>query len=174
MKTDFEVRRLFKLSNMEKNKTDAAYKAGMDRKTARKYLNSGKLPSEQKKPNTWKTRKDPFEEIWDDAKFILGDNENIEAKFLFEHFQQKFPGKFPDGQLRTFQRRIKTWRATEGPPREIFFPQIHYPGDLCESDFTDLSNIGIMIQGKLFEHKFYHFVLTYSNWETGMIYFSES
>lgn len=29
---------------------------------------------------------------------------------LFERLQSEHPGVYPDGQLRTFQRRIKSWR----------------------------------------------------------------
>ena len=38
-------------------------------------------------------------------------------------------------QLRTLQRRIKTWRALEGPAKEVFFPQRHQPGQLCQKVF---------------------------------------
>jgi hypothetical protein len=37
-----------------------------------------------------------------------------------------------------------------------------------------MSSLGVTVQGELFRHLFYHFVLTYSNWETGSICFSES
>ena len=37
----------------------AAMKAGMDRKTARKYVKAGKLPSEMKTARTWRTRGGP-------------------------------------------------------------------------------------------------------------------
>jgi hypothetical protein len=36
-----------------------------------------------------------------------------------------------------------------------------------------MGNPGVMIQGLLFEHQISHFVLPYSNWETGAICFSE-
>ena len=29
---------------------------------------------------------------------------------LFERLQSEHPGVYPDGQLRTFQRRVKSWR----------------------------------------------------------------
>ena len=32
------------------------------------------------------------------------------SRELFERLQQAHPGSFPDGQLRTLQRRVKTWR----------------------------------------------------------------
>ena len=67
------------------------------------------------------------------------------------------------------QRRIKAWRALEGPAKEVFFPQEHRPGVLAQSDFTDLGKLGITLAGVAFPHLLYHFVLTYSNWETGMI-----
>ncbi|BCL62303.1 hypothetical protein DGMP_29960 [Desulfomarina profundi] len=101
-------------------------------------------------------------------------NEGLEAKTLFAHFQRIYPGSFEDGQLRTFQCRVKTWRGTEGPGREVYFPQVHVPGRLSQSDFTDMSKLQISIGGQSFDHLIYHFVLTYSNWETGTVCFSES
>ena len=37
-----------------------------------------------------------------------------------------------------------------------------------------MNKLGVTIGGQPFEHLIYHFVLTYSNWETGCICFSES
>ena len=98
----------------------------------------------------------------------------MEAKSLFEHLQRQHPGRFQDGQLRTLQRRIKVWRALDGPAKEVFFPQEHEPGELSQSDFTDMSRLGVTIQSQPFEHLVYHFALTYSNWETVTICFSEA
>ena len=158
----------------EKTFAAAADKAGMDEKTARKYRRLGKLPSELKKPRSWRTRKDPFTDIWHEIQQKLEINPGLEAKTLFSYLQRQYRGKFSDGQLRTFQRRVKTWRATEGPPKEVFFPQVHRPGELSQSDFTHMNKLGVRVEGQPFHHLIYHFVLTYSNWETGMICFSES
>jgi hypothetical protein len=174
MVTDQQVRRLRMLIKTQKTKATAAAKAGMDEKTARKYLRNGQLPSQCRKEHTWRTRLDPFEQGWEAIKEKLTVNLGLEAKTLFEALQREQPGKFSDGQLRTLQRRIKVWRATEGPPKEVFFPQQHHPGQLCASDFTNMNELGITIGGQAFEHLLYHFVLTYSNWETGTICFSES
>ena len=174
MVTDQQVRRLFKLVQTEKNFGIAAIKAGMDEKTARKYRRSGKLPSDLKQEHTWRTRKDPFEDVWEGMKSMLEINPGLEAKTLFEDLQRRNPGRFADGQLRSLQRRIKNWRAVEGPPKEIFFSQIHRPGELCQSDFTHMNKLGVTISGVPFDHMIYHFVLTYSNWEAGTICFSES
>lgn len=152
----------------------SAAKAGMDPKTARKYLRSGRSPREMRKPHTWRTREDPFADTWDEIREFLENNPGLETKMLFTHFQEKYPGRFSDGQLRTLQRRVKVWRALEGPAKEVFFPQKHYPGELSQSDFTRLASLGVTISGEPFPHLLYHFVLTYSNWETGKVCFSES
>ncbi len=52
MVTDNQVRRLMKLVQTEKTKALAAAKAGMDPKTARKYMRLGRLPSQVKKEHT--------------------------------------------------------------------------------------------------------------------------
>lgn len=174
MVTDQQVRRLKKLVNKEKNLEIAASKAGMSKKTACKYIKKNKLPSEFKTAHTWRTRGDPFEDVWEEVKEHLKVNSGLEAKTLFEEVQGKYPGDFSDGQLRTLQRKIKRWRALEGSAKEVFFAQKHYPGVLCASDFTNMNEFGIRINGQNFPHLIYHFVLTYSNWETGTICFSES
>lgn len=171
---DRQVRRLMKLIQTEESMAIAAAKAGMDEKTARKYRDLGKLPSEVAKKHAWRTREDPFDEVWEEIRGLLGNEPGLQAKTLFEHLQRKDPGRFPDGQLRTLQRRVKVWRATEGPSREVYFAQRYQPGKLCESDFTHMSSLGMTIQGQAFPHLIYHFVLPYSNWETGTICFSES
>ena len=173
MITDFQVRRLREAMNRVKTLEKAAVVAGMGVKTARKYQ-SGKLPSEMKPDHSWRTRKDPFEAVWPDIEPFLKENPELQAKTLFEHLNELYPGKFQEGQLRTLQRKIRKWRATEGPAKEVFFPQKHMPGELAESDFTHMGDLKVTIKGVPFDHLFYHFVLTYSNWETGNICFSES
>lgn len=64
MVTDQQVRRLMMLKSKEKTLAIAASKAGMDEKTARKYIKLGKLPSQVKPEHTWRTRTDPFEAVW--------------------------------------------------------------------------------------------------------------
>lgn len=174
MVTDQQVRRLGMLINTEKTKTIAALKAGMNEKTARKYLRLQKLPSELKKEHIWRTRPDPLKNIWSEAANMLKINPGLEAKTIFKFFQRKDPGRYPDGQLRTLQRRIKIWKATDGPPKEVYFPQRHYPGKLSSSDFTSMNKLNITIQRQHFEHLLYHFTLTYSDWEAGMVCFSEN
>jgi hypothetical protein len=174
MVSDRQVRRVMQLMQTERTKAIASDKAGMDEKTARKYVKLGKMPSEVLPPRTWRTREDPFNEAWEELRSMLGESPGLEAKTLFEYLQRKEPGEFSDGQLRTLQRRIKRWRALEGPGQEVFFAQRYSPGDLCESDFTHMGAVGVTIGGGRFDHLLYHLVLPYSNWESGRICFSES
>lgn len=167
-----------KLINEEETLKMAALKSGMDEKTARKYLRQGSLTDDQaedrNKARNWKTRKDPFDEVSDVIDELMELNEGFETKTIFEELKRRFPNKFHDGQLRTLQRKIKIWRATKGRAKKTIFPQRHEPGRLGASDFTNMNSLGITIQGRPFDHLIYHFVLTYSNWETGTVCFSES
>jgi hypothetical protein len=172
--TDKQVRRLFALIKTGENQEIAASKAGMDAKTARKYRRHGRLPSELPAPVRGRTRPDPFIDVWDDVQKLFEDNAGLEAKTVFEFLQRQNPGRFQDGQVRTLQRRVKVWRATEGPAREVFFAQQHPPGRLGASDFAHMEELGVTIQGQSFPHLIYHFVLTYSNWEAATVCFSES
>ena len=174
MVTDGQVRLLMKGIQKETSLAVAAAKAGMSEKTARRYRDLGKLPGEVRVAHDWRTRSDPFEAVWAEVRGHLEREPGLEALTLFQALQRQHPGKYADGQLRTLQRRVKTWRATAGPAREVYFPQVHTPGRLCESDFTHMTSLGVTIAGRLFEHLVYHFVLTYSNWEAATICFSES
>ena len=87
MVTDEQVRRLFLESNKQKTKSLAAAKAGMNEKTARKYLKEGKFPSQLKKIRAYRTHKDVFEGIWPECKSFLETNPGLEGKYLFQYFQ---------------------------------------------------------------------------------------
>jgi hypothetical protein len=174
MVTDQQIRRLYKLLNTEPTQQIAAAKAGMDVKTARKYAREKRLPSEIKKERHWRTRPDWFQPVWSGIQEQLRANPGLEAKTIFASLQRQQPERFADGQLRTLQRKIKHWKAMEGPAQEVYFAQEHHRGEVCASDFTHLKDMAITIGGESFPHMLYHFVLTYSNWETGTICHAES
>jgi len=93
---------------------------------------------------------------------------------LFGWLCERYPGEYPAGQLRTLQRRVQAWRALHGPPQEVFFAQVHTPGQRLQTDFTCLNSLGVTIAGAAFPHLLCHSVLTYSNWEWGTVCQSES
>jgi hypothetical protein len=152
----------------------AAMKAGMDRKTARKYVAAGKLPSEMTGQREWRTREDPFEEHWPEVEGLVRETPALEAKTLFEVLTTKYPDRYEAGQLRTLQRRVRLWRATQGPDRAVTFAQLHRPGEAAQTDFTSTSELGVTIAGQLFVHLLCVFVLPFSNWLWATVCLSES
>ncbi len=174
MVKDKQVRRLFAMKNKCKTLYQLADKAGISTKTARKYLKTGVLPSQCQAIHDWPTHPDAFAGDWPWVEEFLKNNSGLESKSLFEALQREYPGKYQDSELRTFQRRVKQWKALSGPAQEVFFPQIYKPGQWCESDFTRMNKLGITICGIPFIHMLYHFVLCLSNWETVTVCFSES
>ena len=142
----------------------AAARAGMSRNTATKYLKTDKMPSEMSAARTWRTRPDPFDEDWAWVEEHLVEAPGFEAKTLFDELTRLHPGRYQDGQLRTLQRRIKQWRATKGPDKELFLPQDHVPGEAMQTDFTWMNSLRITIGGEPYEHMLCHSTLPYSDW----------
>ena len=174
MTTDQQVRLLMTLIKKGLPLVMAAAKAGMSERTARKYRGSGKLPSELRMAHTWRTRPDPFEEVWAEVEGLLEQDAGLQAKTVFDEFGRRYPGRFQAGQLRTLQRRFRDWRALRGEDREVYFAQCHRAGEQSQSDFTDMRSLGVTICGVAFAHLVYHFVLTYSNWESVSLCFTET
>lgn len=172
--TDQQVRKLL----MEHQKCGevgtAAMKAGMHRNTAGRYIRDGKLPSETTTDRQWRTKPDPFTEHWHEVTAMLTEAPELEGKALFEWLSDRHPGSYQEGQVRTFQRHVRQWRALYGPEKEIYFQQTHLPGIRMQTDFTCMNSLGITIDGVPFAHIACHDVLTYSNWEWATICHSES
>jgi hypothetical protein len=172
--TDRQVRKFF----MEYHKSGriqmAAMKAGMNRDTAAAYLASGQLPSERVVERNWRTRPDPFRAHWAEAEAMLREAPELEAKALFGWLSERYAGQYDEGQLRSFQRHVRRWRALYGPEKEVYFPQEHRPGVRMETDFTCLNSLEITLHGEPYEQWLCHSVLTYSNWQWGTLCLSES
>ena len=159
--TDAQVRKLMDELQRGTGIGVAALRAGVDRKTARKYRDVGKFPSELKQPRSWRTRPDPFARDWPQLESMLGDAPELESKALFEWLCEQHPGRYEPGQLRTLQRRIRRWRAQSGPEKRVFFSQAHRPGERAQTDFTRCGELGITILGEVFLHLLCHVVLPY-------------
>jgi hypothetical protein len=152
----------------------AAMRAGMDRKTAGKYVVGGKLPSELVVPRTWRTHEDAFLEHWPELEAMLIDAPGLEAKTLLEVLMDRYPGRHEAGQLRTLQRRVRSWRAEWGPEKDVVLAQRHRPGEAAQTDFTWATELAVTIAGQLFVHMLCVFVLPYSNWRWATVCLSES
>lgn len=172
--TDAQVRKLMEEMAKHGKLGLASMRGGMDRKTGRKYVKEGQFPSQLAKPRNWQTRVDPFEDDWAEMEARLADAPELEAKTLFEELLERKPSRYHVGQIRTFQRRVQQWRATKGPPKEVFFAQEHRPGEAMQTDFTVANKLGITLGGEPYEHMLCHVVLPYSNWEWATVCRSES
>jgi hypothetical protein len=174
MKNDHEVKLYMAERSKGNSQRVAAARAGMSERTARKYERVGKFPSELKRPHTWLTRENPFEEDWPWVVAHLERDPALQAATLFALLCEQHPGRYRPTQDRTLRRHIARWRALHGPEREVIFEQRHTPGERAQSDFTHMEDLGVTIGGEAFPHMVYHFVLTYSNTEAASLCFSET
>jgi len=172
--TDAQVRLLMRERSKGRSQEQAAAKANLkSRKTVAKYERLGQLPSELKKPRTHRTRADPFAEDWPEIEQMLRRAPELQAKTLFEWLLEKEPDKYQEGQLRTLQRRVADWRALN-EAKVAVLDQEHPPGVALQTDGTWLTELGVTIGGRPFNHILIHCVLPYSNWEWGALAQSES
>lgn len=153
---------------------NSALKADVHRHTARKYVKSGQGPAELQAKHTWRTRPDPLEKIWSEVTRMLQGAPELESKTLFEHFVARPDSGLQPSHLRTFFRRVRHWRATQGPEQEVFFAQERPPGQLMELDWTYAKELQVSIQGQRLDHLFCQCVLPYSNWQWATRCISES
>lgn len=172
--TDQQYQRLMKEYNTRGVLVHAAMKAGIDPKTARRYLRAGQGPQDLKVAHAWRTRPDPLAAIWPVAERWLEETPELEAKMLFEHLLADQTGQVDGRALRTFQRRVTQWRRKHGPPKEVCFAQVREPGQSLQFDWTHANELEITINGVAYPHQLAHAVLPYSNWEWAVPCQSES
>jgi transposase len=171
--TNQQVKLLMK--NLKKYTQEiAAAKAGMDVKTARKYINSEALPSDMEAPHVWKTRTDIFALHWDEIEKMLKASPRLQGKTLIAYLIKKYPDYYHQKHLRTLQRRIRDWRAEKGSLQPVIFRQDIKPGKQSQSDYTCMNSLNITINSQTFKHLLFHFILPYSRWESVSLCFSES
>jgi len=178
--TDAQARLMMQERRKGRTQQQAAAKANINnRKTVAKYEKAGQLPSKLKKPRSYRTREDPFAEDWPELEEMLTAAPELEAVALFEWLCDKHKDenggqdKYQEGQLRTLQRRVSTWKGLH--QRQVaVLEQVHQPGEALQTDGTWLTELGVTIQGESFKHILIHCVLPYSNWAWGVIAQSES
>ena len=68
---------------------------------------------------------------------------DLRAVAIFEEMQRRHPD-LSAGARRTLERRIRSWRAVHGADREVIFRQVHQPGRMGLSDFTDMADLGAL------------------------------
>jgi hypothetical protein len=138
--------------------------AGFSERSGRR-IESGERSPNLGEERTWRTRPDPLAQVWQsELEPILKQEPRLEAMTLYEYLVEKYPGQY-EQTLRTVQRRVQAWKALYGDPKEVMFEIRHVPGEIGLSDFTELKEVTITIDGQAFEHILYHYRLAYSGWQ---------
>ena len=163
--TNRQVEIYMKLRAEGQTQVIAAAKAGFSERSGRE-IEHGRREEPKQKNRSWRTRKDPLLNVWEQELVpLLEQSPKLMPITLLEYLQSTHsPEAYPDSLLRTLQRRIKQWRVTQGPNKEVMFLQTHPPGGQGLSDFTRLKETTITIAGQPYSHQFYHFRLAYSHW----------
>lgn len=166
--TDNQIRIFMQSKTRGKSIAVAAAQAGFSERSAYNIMSASHETANRKR--TWKTRQDPFEAVWQGELMpLLEAKPKLEARTLLEELQKRYPGQYPDCQLRTLQRRVRQWRATSGPEKEVIFRQKNPPGWQGISDFTNADKLGITIRKEPFPHLLYHFRLSFSGYEFAQV-----
>ena len=146
------------------NQEVAAAKAGISVRSGRRIEKTG-APRTQPQRD-WRTREDPLEAVWDTELVVLLEREpSLTGTTLLEYLEEHYPGHYDQRVLRTLQRRVKQWRALNGPDRDVIFRQKAAIAQQGFSDFTHPDS-PITIQGEPFSHLLYQFRLAYSGWRS--------
>jgi transposase InsO family protein len=140
----------------------AAAKGGISERSGRR-IEKGERPSIPRERH-WRTREDPLDAIWEKELVPLLEREpQLTGLTLWEYLEDEHAGQFPYQVLRTLQRRVKHWKATQGPDKAVIFRQSVPAGQQGLSDFSH-PNTAITLQGEVFTHLLYQFRFAYSGW----------
>ena len=139
----------------------SAAKASISTATAYRFEQDHRPPS-AKAVARGRRRPDPLVAFFDtEVVPMLIAAPELRAVAIFEEMRRRHRD-LPDGTRRTLERRIRAWRALHGVNQEVIFRQVHEPGRMGLSDFTDMAELGVTIAGVQLEHRLYHFRLAYS------------
>jgi len=142
----------------------AASKASISVATAYRIEKDSRLPSQKQAPRE-RRRPDPLADIFEaEVVPLLKAAPGVRVVAVFEEMVRRHP-ELGGGIPRTLERRIRAWRALHGQEQEVIFRQVHEPGRMGLSDFTDMNKAGVAIAGVGLEHRLYHFRLAYSGFE---------
>src|ERR1700761_7662606 len=156
--------RIYMKTRLTHTVAEAAARAAVSPSTAYRIEHDARLPSQKAAPRT-RRRPDPLAGIFDaEVVPMLTAAPGLRAVAVFEELQRRHPDLSP-GIRRTLERRINAWRALHGPEQDVMFRQVHEPGKMGLSDFTEMGDVGVRIAGQPLDHRLYHFRLVYSGFE---------
>jgi hypothetical protein len=88
----------------------AAQETALDDSIKIDYFNYNKPKDKRSLPRNYRTRPDPFEQVWDEIQLKLELQPETYARELIEWLANRYPGEFSKAHTRTLQRRIQKWR----------------------------------------------------------------
>ena len=142
----------------------AAAKSGFSAASAYRIEKDPRVLAGKKAPRE-RRRPDPIGAVWDSEIVpLLKAAPGLRPVAIFEEIARRHP-ELGAGVRRTVERRIRAWRALFGPEQEVMFRQVHEPGRMGLSDFTDMGDLSITVAGQALDHRLYHFRLVYSGFE---------
>lgn len=142
----------------------AAAKAGFSTATGYRIEGEPQLPSHKRAPRG-RRRPDPLAEIFDtEIVPLLKEAPGLRSIAIFEEMRRRHP-ELDAGVRRTMERRVRAWRALHGEEQEVIFRQVHEPGRMGLSDFTDMADLGVTVAGIALDHRLYHFRLLWGGFE---------
>lgn len=142
----------------------AAARAGISVATAYRIEQDPRLPSQKQAPRQ-RRRPDPLAEIFDSEVVpLLRAAPGVRPIAVLEEMMRRHP-ELTRSVRRTLERRIRTWRAQHGQEHDVVFRQVHEPGRMGLSDFTEMDSLGVTVGGVPLDHRLYHFRLACSGFE---------
>jgi hypothetical protein len=142
----------------------AAARASISLASAYRLEGDTRLPS-QKSPVRGRRRPDPLACVFDSEVVpLLKAAPGLRSVAVWEELRRRHP-ELSQKIRRTLERRVRAWRAVHGAEREVIFRQVHPPGQMGLSDFTEMADLKVCVAREALDHRLYHFRLACSGFE---------
>ena len=137
--TDAQTRLFMSYRNTHTTESAAA-KAGFSTATGDRINPDGRLPSQKTQPRG-RRRPDPLADIFESVVVpLLKASEDMRPVAVDRELLRRDPELNPNIR-RTLERRIRQWRALQGPDRDAIFRQTSEPGQMGLSDLTPYERV---------------------------------
>ena len=158
--------RLYMRLRADHSQITSAAKAGLSVSTGRRTENDPRPPSAKRQRRAYRTRPDPLAGLWDEEVVpMLRAAPGLRPISLFDELARRHPDRIGPSFRRTLERRVAEWKALHGAGRDVMFRQVQQPGRMALSDFTDATDLGVIVAGCPLDHRLYHFALACSGFE---------
>ncbi|MEM9767652.1 MAG: IS630 family transposase [Cyanobacteria bacterium P01_D01_bin.71] len=96
------------------SQSDASYVAGFSARTGQR-IEAGNYRPGRGRLRDWRTRLDPLDTVWEsDLVPLMLEKVHLNSVQLLKYLQEQYPGQYDETVLRTLQRRVRSWRLSQG------------------------------------------------------------